>query len=281
MRISDGLGNQLYQYATGLAVAKMNKEELVLDISDAKNSTLRDYMLDQFCIDPCKTLYFPNGNFFQKLYTKLHHKLCYDMFEEKIVTEKNGWFNEYDPKVIEPSKGKPKYMAGYWQNHRYFDDYMEDIRRQFQPAAGFSDRVKELRQQFAAGDTCGIHIRCGDIPPKKAGYFTAAIKKMEELQSPKEYIVFTNDEKAAAEVLNEFQINYRMISSYGEFTDVEEFFLLSSCTHFIIANSSYSLWATYLNENNDKTVIVPYKAEWEDGYYYKDWVIIPPEAEGE
>ena len=64
--ISDGLGNQIYQYVCGYVSAKMNNDHLQLDTSDCDNSLLRSYMLDNFNINKCPRKSLPNKNFFQK-----------------------------------------------------------------------------------------------------------------------------------------------------------------------------------------------------------------------
>lgn len=49
----------------------------------------------------------------------------------------------------------------------------------------------------------------------------------------------------------------RYVTELGEFSDVDEFFLMASCQNQILSNSTFSTWAAYLNANEDKTVIMP------------------------
>ena len=48
IKIGDGMGNQMFNYACGYALARRDGEKLKLDISECDNSSLRDYELDFF-----------------------------------------------------------------------------------------------------------------------------------------------------------------------------------------------------------------------------------------
>lgn len=77
VKIGDGMGNQMYNYACGYAAAKRSGEKLRLDISECDNSTLRDYELDHFRVVYDEKESFPNRTFWQKLYKRLRRDIRY------------------------------------------------------------------------------------------------------------------------------------------------------------------------------------------------------------
>ena len=62
VKIGDGMGNQLLNYACGYAQARRENDSLLLDISESDNSTLRDFELDKFHLKYDKKESFPNHN---------------------------------------------------------------------------------------------------------------------------------------------------------------------------------------------------------------------------
>ena len=64
--------------------------------------------------------------------------------------------------------------------------------------------------------------------------------------------------------------------------DYMEFLLMSCCKHHILANSSFSWWASYLNKNPEKTVFAPER--WLNGvdnrdFYRADMCKVTPSKE--
>ena len=116
-------------------------------------------------------------------------------------------------------------------------------------------------------------------------YFKHAMERMEQEKPGVRYIVFTNDMERAEEALapvlesqkkdavGQAENRLEFVSEMGEFSDVDEFFLMAACRHQIISNSSYSTWAAYLNPNPEKVVIMPeYKGC--EQIRLKEWIVL-------
>jgi hypothetical protein len=258
------MGNQLFNYACGYATARRDGDTLMLDTSECDNSTLRDFELDKFHLKYEKRESYPNRNVFQKLYKKLRRNLKYRVIlEREVYLNKDGRYdvNDIDPRVYEKKRFRDKYLQGYWQHLVYFEEYLDEIREMMTPAYEQSEQVKKLVEQFQTNPTCAMHIRGGDIGGPEGEFFKRAYQRMEQEKPGVTYFVFTNDRERAKEALaaltDEAGKKFVYVAELGNFSDVDEFFLMAACQNQILSNSTYSTWAAYLNPNREKTVIMP------------------------
>ena len=274
------MGNQLFNYACGYAAARRGQEKLMLDTSECDNSTLRDFELDKFQLKYDARESFPNRNIWQKIYKRVRRNVKYHVILERVTyRNRSGRYpvEDIDPRVFAKKRIRNKYLHGYWQNLEYFADYLDEIRAMMKPAYEQSETVRRLTEEFGSTQTCAVHVRGGDITGPGASYFQRAISRMEQEHEGVHYIIFTNDQEKAREALGALagataeRMDY--IAQMGEFSDVDEFFLMAACRNQILSNSTFSTWAAYLNPNPKKTVIMP-----EDAYSRRmkqaDWIIL-------
>lgn len=168
-------------------------------------------------------------------------------------------------------------LNGYWQSERYFADCKDYIREMFEPS---DEVIANLRSKYSnvidADNTCSIHVRRGDYlkhpnhhPVVSLMYCMKALKKM-----PKgtKFIVFSDDIQWCKE-------NFMgdMFSFPEPQEDIYDFYLMSMCKNNIIANSSFSWWAAWLNKNPNKIVVAP--SRWfGDAYAHYDLSDLIPEG---
>ncbi len=266
IKIGDGLGNQLYNYACGYAAAKKTGQSLKMDISECDNSTLRDYELGHFGLDECPKESFPNKTFWQKAYKRLRRDIKYHVIKENPKT-----YSIFDGRVFRKKRIRDTYLHGYWQNIGYFKMYEADIRRQFKPNYPMTEPVRNLIQKFSSTNSCAIHMRGQDIKMPSEQYFGEAISIMNRERPGCAYYIFTNDKQQAIDKLSKLNVDFHFVSEYGDFSNIDDFFMMSACQNQIISDSSYSRWAALLNENPNKLVIAPgHKKNEED--YPDEWV---------
>ena len=89
------------------------------------------------------------------------------------------------------------------------------------------------------------------------------------------YWVFSDDIPYCKTI---FPKTFNFISGHS---DIEDFFLMTLCNNFIIANSTFSWWAAWLSKSENKKIVAPkrwfgpgLKHHKTEDIYCKDWIVI-------
>jgi AAA+ ATPase superfamily predicted ATPase len=254
--LSGGLGNQMFQYACGLSYSKRNNETLILETSELQNDGKREYALGAFNINnTCISSNPHEFSFFKRLTLGIFGNII-DV-KEKVEFKFDSDFNRI--------KGQ-KRLIGYWQNQKYFEAFKEEILSVFtlsKPGKAYCT----LSEKYTSQNTVSIHVRRGDYVSElhtnqvhgtcSLDYYNEAIKRIKEDNPLTEFtFLIFSDDKAWSKDAFSFLENKEIIE---QLTDSEELILMSQCKHNVIANSSFSWWAAWLNKNKNKTVIAPQK----------------------
>lgn len=232
IKLTGGLGNQLFQYVKGRSLAFNKKTSLALDISWYKGRLNRKYMLNNFNIE-AKIV-----NRFNLLTTKIFSKNNY------IDTNKNT----------------------DWQSEKYLEDIEDIIKKEFTIKTPLSSINKSLLEDIRSKTSISVHLRGGDyVVGNKSTfhgvcspeYYSEAIEHIRRhIQSP-HFFIFTDDLEWARKHIN-FPEPYTLVSN-TENPPWEEMIMMSTCKHNITANSTFSWWGAWLNNNSEKIVITPKK----------------------
>jgi len=271
VQLYGGLGNQLFQYALGRRVSERNKVPLKLDLSAFETYKLHKYSLFNFDIceniatakDLKKIKQLRSGaGLFCKI-SRFKERMAPNMLKYHIIQKNVG----FEPHVM--NMGGEIYLEGYWQSEKYFKDIEEIVRKEFFIKTVPSEENKKIGSQIAGSDSISIHVRRSDyVNDSRTNnvhgacsieYYKAAIAKITQGIKKPVFYVFSDDHEWTRK---ELKINYPAV--YVENNNAEKNYedlrLMSLCKHNIIANSSFSWWGAWLNENPDKVVIAP--AEW-------------------
>jgi hypothetical protein len=264
-----GLGNQMFQYATGRSLAMKLDTELRLDISDFVDYDLhqgfelcRIFNMDVVVAmddDKYELLGWQVSAKIRKILTKI--KLSDFLGKKAWVKEPhfNYWFG------IE-QVNENSYLEGYWQSEKYFLEFQEQIRKDFTFSIPLMEKNVQVANQIDQVTAVSLHIRRGDYVNNPKTTATHGVCSLEYYQKAIQYIVdrvdspcffiFSDDIKWAKENLNlTFPCQYIDHNQGGEsYNDMR---LMSLCQHHIIANSSFSWWGAWLNSNSDKVVVAP------------------------
>jgi len=264
VKLTGGIGNQMFQYAMGRAVAIRNKTDLAMDISwfDRYKNNLapREYALDNFNISG-KLL---RTGIFHRILSKLTFLENLRPPQKRYYIKEKQIFH-FDPEVFKISKDV--YLNGYWQNEKYFKDIEEIIRKEFTLKNPFSEIAFKIAKKISETNSVSLHIRRGDYVEDKItnqfhgicslDYYLKAISIILEKVGRPSFFIFSDNIEWAK---NNLKLNYPTIFvSDNPIKDSEELILMSQCRHNIIANSSFSWWGGWLNNNVGKIVIAPQK----------------------
>lgn len=259
IRLNGGLGNQMFQYAFGRSLALMRNETLGLDLSNYEKNinpdTPRKFELGNFMI-MAEILPINERNNSSSLWLRLSQKI--NLFF------RGDYHMRFHPALL---KKKQHIFDGFFQSYKYFIDYEKIIRNDFSLNFMLTGKAKELAESIILEKSVSVHIRRGDYVTNEKNYqgygvcsieyYKEAIKIVSTKQPKAEFYVFSDDIKWVKENLS-FPDLTVYVSGYG-FDDSVEMYLMSLCKYNIIANSTFSWWAAWLNKYPNKIVIAPKK----------------------
>ncbi len=253
--VSGGLGNQLFQYATGRACALRNGCELRLDLSFYRSGRHRCFELGEFPI----VAGFDHPQSSPRVMVKLRNWLRKTQRSPETYMERHFHF---DAHVL--GLTPPILLKGYFQSERYFADFASTIRSELQPPVPSDPScIKIGLQMTQAEHPTSIHVRRGDyVTSSKAQqvYATCSMdyysRAIERIPGTDPVYVFSDDpEWAAANLPKSRSLEFVGLQQHR--TGLEEFWLMTQCRHHVIANSTFSWWSAWLSERNDGVTIAP------------------------
>lgn len=284
IRMSGGLGNQMFQYALYMKLKALGKEVKFDDINEYRGEKARPIMLAVFGITYPRATWeeivsFTDGSmdFGKRLRRKLFGK-------HAIEYEEQGF---YDPAVL---SFEQMYLKGAFQSEKYFEDIKEEIRKLYR----FPDlstmhlpgklywATKECLMAIEDCEAVGLHMYRSDSRTDEElyegicteKYYEGAVRFIQDKVKDARFYIFSNEPKWVkgwVDSLVESQIQegmdkeevkamkerFVMVESNTEYTGYLDMYLMSRCKHNIISNSSFSWWSAWLNDNPDKIVVAP------------------------
>lgn len=218
-----GLGNMLFQIATLSSLAKDNNA-----IATFPNIEQPEY-----------------GNYSTSLLDKIYTKHP----NINLINNPESPFGYHDLKYIPNSIYK-----GYFQSEKYFKHNRDYILNLFKNQSLIS-QVQKLYPNIS-NNSISLHIRRGDYvnlselhPLQTIDYYNQAI---ETIGPYRNLFVFSDDIEWCKQ-----NLTYENMTFVENQTDVFDLVAMSLCSNNIIANSTFSWWGAWLNENPNKVVIAP------------------------
>lgn len=262
VRLSGGLGNQMFQYAFGKSASTKTGQELKFDISFFEKQTHRKLELIN-CIEAMNVatreeivnILYPK-NIFLRMAAYIFKKTW--KHSDNYIREKKSFC--FDDSVFKINKSS--YFEGYWQNPDYFNDMRNVLLEEFQMKENLDDYSKSVIEKMSQTNSVSIHIRAGDylnIPEVRdicnGNYYSRAISTVKEKVQNPNFFVFCEDEDYSRKMLPKNIISTFVKTSLNK--PHLDMFIMTKCKHNIMANSSFSWWGAWLNQNLSKIIISP------------------------
>ncbi len=253
-RLHGGLGNQLFQYAAGRALATRLGTDLAID----------ERTLPEIGFRPCKAHFnWTLSSADQLPPIKSDGLVKYGLWRlfgrhPKLQREKGLG---YDPSF--ETWSDDTYLHGYWQSQQYFLPIEATLRDDLQITTPPSTQNAEMAAKISEHAAVSLHVRRGDYLALAAhnvcteAYYQAALEKVATLTDATPHVFVFSDEPDWARENLPLPFEKTIVDFNGPTTDYEDLRLMSLCQHNVIANSSFSWWGAWLNSNPNKVVAGP------------------------
>ena len=250
--VTDGLGNQMFQYALYLAMRAKGRRPLLSTSIISRCMMHNGFELcHDFGIDRTTLPIIDGGRMMGRVIRRITRQMkgmCYiedeTTFSEAVFTTR---------KLL---------VYGFWQNIRYFQDIESEVLQAF--SFHHIDKYnRQLAHDMSTSDSVSIHIRRGDYlkypeyavcTPK---YYQCAIASIQQRIATPKFNSFSDDWEWSERFMSQQGVVYKVIAHNRGADSYKDMFLMTQCRHNILANSSFSWWGAWLGEQQGRIVICP------------------------
>jgi len=258
IKLSGGLGNQMFQFATGYSIARKYNVELSLDLKRfTRRQDHNGFELQKVFDVYTKVKFLDNPLRFRFINFK-------EVLNKIDITYHN--FNEpqfqYTDKILDIPKHTK--LNGYWQSELYFKGYAREIKKIFSFSKQLNKKNSLIANKIIQNNSISIHVRRGDYLLQKNNnhnvdlkkYYFKAIENTSKFYNKPRYFIFTDDPLWVTENFT-LDYSFEVVDINDGAESFLDMYLMSLCKSNIIANSSFSWWGAWLNNNKDKIVYAP------------------------
>lgn len=263
------LGNQMFHYALYLKLKSMGKE-VCFDLSWYEKRKCQEMRIDRFF-----DVELPSAT--EKDIARLaDNKMdVFSRVRRKLIGRKGHVYTDIiecaQPQIFEMDD---VYLRGYWQSEKYFTGIEEEVRKTFRIKENLTSYQKGILTRIQETESVSVHVRRVDyLDPKGkyAGicteeYYEKAMKQFAENEKI-HFFVFSDDYEYVKRRYQGDNVTVVKPEKEQPYCNMD-MHLMSQCKHNIIANSSFSWWGTWLNENKRKIVVAP--PRWQNERNMKD-----------
>jgi len=270
IRTRGGLGNQMFQIASGYGIAKKNNMDFfIINTSNVLKSDFthtedNNFFMDTiFSIFPIINLEFINIK--EVISYNEESKNCF-IFNDILLKDD----------VL---------LNGYFQNEKYFIDYKNKIVESFKDNNIYKKFLNNIENNnefnLLLKNSYFLHVRRGDYVNHPAHqidydtYYSKAISYILERDENAFFFIVSDDIEfcKSYSILNDINKEFLI-----DLNPLETIYFMSLCYKgSICCNSTFSWWGSYLNNNKNKIVLFPNKwinNDWINDIYYEKSITI-------
>lgn len=264
MRLFGGLGNQLFQYAFLFALSRQGGKAR-LEASSYEHDDKRVCELHHFRVSlPIEGGPPPWAFRKSRIPACLRSLFAAPKYPHFREEKRHG----FDPGLAAPPRCHT-YFKGYFQTEQYFLHCREQLCREFRLKTPLTQENARVLEDIRSCCSISLHIRRTDylsnpyLSPPPLEYYLRSMAEMEGRlraagvpQESLRYFVFSDDIEWARQNLSPAlpHVHVDINDGGAGYFDLEP---MRNCRHHIIANSTFSWWAAWLNEHAEKIVIAP------------------------
>lgn len=274
VKLVGGLGNQMFQYAAGRNIVKNHSVKLKLDIGaylNTYNNKVLKYglknlrVIEEFATnDEIKIL--KNVTPTNVFSIKISLILKYFKIRDNYFNKASHFIESLGNKtcIIMNIKADNIYLDGWFANEHYFKEIRNDLLNEFSLREKLDKKNISILQKICELNSVSVHFRRGDYAKGIHNsyfklldyeYYNEAVKYISQRISNPCFFVFSDDIKWAEENIK-FPSKTYFIDNNEE-AEYKDLYLMRCCKHQIIANSTFSWWAAWLNNFPEKIVVAP------------------------
>jgi hypothetical protein len=270
VRLVGGLGNQLHCFAFGRAISINNGAILEIDTGSGywNDPYGRQFLLERFPNAHIKNSCVPISSY-DKLVFRVKIKLLSGLSWmiplqiRPVICEKKPM--HYQESVHKTKYKNSPYFIGYWAAYRYYQNIADELRKELTPPRPEDPAAVDMLKEIKSVRSCAIHWRSYkeevSLSHKSLSiYYKYAVKELKSKYPDICFYVFSDDLSAARLELCSFDKNMTFVNiplSTGNVQSLIDFYLMYSCDHAIIGDSTFSWWAAWLSDREGKTIIAP------------------------
>jgi glycosyl transferase family 11 len=254
--LAGALGNQMFQYAAGRALALRRNTELQLDLGWLTPVSRFVYELGVFGLDVRLI----------SAYRHTRRERVRELVGLAPAAWRQNWRRDgfsFDPKVIDLPQDTR--LVGYWQSEKYFEDFGDVIRADFRFSEPLDASNACVAEAIAASTAVAVHVRRGDYVTDPGArsflgtlpldYYLAGAELMRDRTPDPRFFVFSDDPAWCRSHLR--LGGPTTVVDHNQGRGHDDLRLMALCRHHIIANSSFSWWGAWLASPEGQIVVAP------------------------